>query len=622
MISRRIYITIMILFITVFALFMFVGISSNVFNDSVTNTRVTDNVNIGHSDILSSDLLNMDMVSNVNYIDGKQYVAIISSDEDGIATSLLIEWCVYQKYYYKIFTYLPEAEEIVDFGLLVFGDIYLTKEDDKLLYAYADMDKIMVFTKLPDYQLLESNKQLADFFGIDTLVSYEIIADGIKIFPDFMIGGERIYQKDDYFGSKDDTDISVPYYKLSAGYEVYSVGILNNQRELGIEDKDLPPLLWRTRTKNSFVFVVNCDMFSGLPLVGVMTGFMTHSDECYLYPVVNAQTISLVNFPYLSDENEVAIRQIYSRGSDALARDILWPNIIKILKNYGESFNFFVGSQLDYLDEIESNSNNINFYLREINKLPATMGLSFGQVSGAELNDIIDKNNEFFKKHLPGYDFTALYLADFKTDDIKGKLRQDLLNNISMVMSDYEKGDKLIDFVDNNVLSVKFNLDGYQHETWEDIQMKTTYNALGMSNMRVEIKRVIFPENKSDEWNKLSLIWSRGNTYYKDYSKFDMVSIYEMEDRVRRFLALDFIYEYNKNDVNIKIENFDEEAYFILSVYDKSISLIDNGEAKSISNHTYLIKATAPELRIILKDNSLLNKPKNNKTIPSDPNAR
>ena len=191
MISRRIYITIMILFITVFALFMFVGISSNVFNDSVTNTRVTANVNIGHSDILSSDLLNMDMVSNVNYIDGKQYVAIISSDEDGIATSLLIEWCVYQKYYYKIFTYLPEAEEIVDFGLLVFGDIYLTKEDDKLLYAYADMDKIMVFTKLPDYQLLESNKRLADFFGIDTLVSYEIIADGIKIFPDFMIGGDR-----------------------------------------------------------------------------------------------------------------------------------------------------------------------------------------------------------------------------------------------------------------------------------------------------------------------------------------------------------------------------------------------------------------------------------------------
>ncbi len=622
MISRRIYITIFIMFITVFALFMFVGISSNVFNDNLSNTRIIGGLDVGYSDILSADRLNMDMAANVNNINGKKYVAIISSKKDDIDTSPLIEWCVYQKFYFRVYSFLPAAEDIADYDLILFADIRLENKDIKLLYDYADMEKIIIFTKLVDYSLLEANKELAEFFGIEALVSPEIIADGIRIFPNFMIGGERIYQKDDYFGSKDDTAISIPYYRLSAGYEVYCVGLLDKQGELGIEDKELPPLLWRTRTKNSFVFVVNCDMFSGLPLLGILTGFMTHSDECYLYPVVNAQTISLVSYPYLSNENEGVIREIYSRSSEALSRDILWPNIIQILKNYGESFNFFASSRLDYMKEEEAASENINFYLREINKLPGTMGLSLGQVSGLDLKDVIEKNKVFFRDHLPSYDFTALYLEDFSGEDLRRNLNSDLLGNISLVMSDYEQGDRLLDFVNDDVLSVKFNLDGYDHETWDDIQMKTSYNALGMSNMMVDIKRVIFPQDESDEWNKLSLIWSRGDTYFKDYSNFDMVSIYEMEDRVRRFLALDFKYQYENNNINIRIKNFNEEAYFILSAYDKTISLIDGGKAKNISNHTYLIRATKPDISIKLKDNSFLDIPKNNKIIPSDPNAR
>ncbi len=619
MISKRAYFTIFTLFLMVFCLFMFIGISTNLDLENLENISIVETVQFEYDDFITPEVLNIENNKTPTNSNGKKQVAIISQEEGDDLSKLLIEWCVYNKYIYEVYGYLPYYFEIEDFDLIIFGDIKLEEDDKPILFTYADNGLTLIFTQFPIYQTLESDSQLADFFGIERIISQRIRADGIKIFPDFMIGGERIYQKGDYFGEEDDTSIYIPYYELRAGYEIFAVGLFDNYRELGINDKDLPPLLWRTKTRNSFVFVVNADIFKDISLLGVLTGFMSYEDECHIYPVVNAQTISLVDYPYFSDENKSRIEQIYSRGSDALARDILWPNIVQILKNYGNSFNFFASSQLDYKDEIEANGSHLSFYLKEINKLSGEMGLSLGQVSEAELSDIIDRNHRFYNKFIPKYNFTALFLSDFNEDEIKENLDHDFLNNISLIMSEYNPGDRVIDIVKGKVLSVKFNQDGYQHETLEDLQMKSLYNALGMSNMMVDIKRAIFPESCSDEWNNLSLEWSKGDTYLKDYKMFDSVSIYEMEKRVRRFLALDYSYEYNNDSIDIEIRNFDEEAYFIISIYDKSIISINKGEAKKISKDTYLVKVQDQSVHIELKEETKLESPKNNYIIPSDP---
>lgn len=618
MISKRIYFTITVIFLIVFVLFMFSSISTELVKEKATNKWSVENIHITYEDTLSSDLLNMDNNNNLQPYKDKLKVAILIQDKGDNHRNILEEWCIYNKYLYKLYSYLPASEEIKNYDLILFGNMIFTREDSKTLYDYGDLGKTMIFTELPDNNLIEADEKLADFLGIETIIEKNVMTDGIKIFSDLMIGGERVYHKDDYFGKEDDTTINVPYYRLRAGYEVYSVGLIDKQKELGIEDKELPPLLWRTRTKESFVFVINSHIFDETSLLGVLTGFMAHENECYLYPIVNAHTISLVDYPYFSEENNLTIKQLYSRNSNALSRDILWPNIIQILKNYGGSFNFFAASELDYADEVDPNGDYIDFYLGQIKKLPGELGISLGQVSDADLKDILDKNYRFFNENIPQYYFTALFLAKFNENDIKEYLNHKYLENISLIMSDYNQGDRLIEFLNKDVLSVKFNLDGYQHETLDDIQMKSVNNALGMCNMKVDIGRAIFPKDSSDEWNNLSLEWSKGDTYFKNFSKFDMVSIYDMEKRVRRFLALDFKYEYNNNSVIIHIENFDEEAYFILSVYDKKIEVINNGSATYISNNTYLIKASSSKVEINLLDKNLIKKPENNQIICFD----
>ncbi|MGF7142331.1 hypothetical protein HNQ56_000741 [Anaerotaenia torta] len=628
MISRENYLSILILIIMVFVMFMFVGVSSDILSDASTNSRAEDRAELNRKDTVTADSLNLEQLSSENQTGStggrpvsstKLQAAIISAGEEDQTAGILVEWCTYNKYFYYLYNGLPKAEELEGYDLILFGETEITARDRELLYSYAELGTTMIFTRLPEYEELSTDSRFARFFGIREAKAREIMADGIKIFPDFLLSKERRYEKGDYFGEEDDTQIRVPYYLLAPGYEIYSVGLLENQKELGIEDKDLPPLLWRTQTGKSFLFSVNSEIYRGVSLLGVLTGFQSAGKEIHVYPVVNAQVISLLNYPYFSDENETGMQRLYSRSSEAVVRELLWPNIIQVLKNYGKSFSFFAAPQLDYQDETGPLKDYIGFYLKEISKLPGDMGLSLGQVSDTDLAELLEKQEEFFGEHLPEYAFTALYLADFDEDEAKEQLGRGLLKDVRLVMSDYREGNRLISFLNDTVLSVKFLLDGYRHETMDDLRMICLENALGMSSARVDIGRVIYPESSEDEWNNLSLKWSKGDTYYKEFAELDTVSIYEMEKRIRRFLALDYEYEMLGDELRISIGGFDEEAYFVLRTYSRSVTSLENASAEKLSDTAWLIKARAADVRIQLKEEKVLGKPGNNRIIPSNP---
>ncbi|TCL58107.1 uncharacterized protein DUF2194 [Kineothrix alysoides] len=607
MISKGNYFVIFILLFMVFFMFMFAGVSSHVLSDASENIRAEDKAEVSYED------------REVFSAEQKKRAAILSSDGETAAAKLLEEWCIYNKYSYQLYTSWVPEEEIDTYDLLLFSDYKLTAEDSDILYSYANLGKTMIFTKLPDYSAIVADPQFAAFFGIKAGVEEEMEADGIKIFSDFMLSKERVYKEGDYFGEEDDTRIDVPYYSLASGYEVYAVGILDNQKELGIEDKELPPLLWKTTTEKSFVFAVNSDVFNGVPLLGILTGFMAQEGDVFLYPIVNAQTISVLNYPYFSGENDETMQKLYSRSSEAVARDLLWSGIVQILKNYGSSYSFFASPKLDYAAQDKDRADYLSFYLREISKLPGDMGLSFDHVSDTGLAKVQEDNEQFLEENLPEYGLTALYAADFKPEEIAGNADYEHLRDIRLIMSGYEEGDSLIDFLDDGVLSVKFNQDGYQHETMDDLRMICVENALGMCNMEVDIGRVFYPESDEDEWNNLSLEWSKGDTYFKDFSKLDMVSVYEMEKRIRRFMALDYIYEREEKGITVRMKNFEEEAYFVLCTYNNSVESAENADVEKLSDTAWLIRALAPEVRIYLTEENVLEKPKNNKTVPSNP---
>lgn len=616
MISVRNYITAFILIFMVFVMFMFVGVSSGIMSDTSSNIQAMVRSEPGQEELLTADRLNLE--GGLPLSSGKQ-AAIFSGGEGDRTAELLIEWCVYNKYRYKLYTSLPEPYELRNYEVLLFGDFLISVRSCERLNGYAELGVTMIFTQLPDYGEMVLHKELSGFFGIRAGVMEEVLAEGFKVFSGFMINRERIYHKGDFYGEEDDSAVRAPYYSLAAGYEVYSVGLFEKQAMLGVKDEELPPLLWRTRTGKALLFVINCDIYRGSSLLGVLSGFMAQEGDCYVYPIVNAQTISLLNYPYFSKENEEKMQQLYSRSSEAVARDLLWPNIIQILKNYGNSYSFFLSPQLDYRDGIEPTDGFVEFYLQQIRKLPGNLGLSLGQVSNTGLKDMLSEGEIFLDPYMKMEELCAVYTAEFSQEEVKELLDHRLLRNISLIMSEYREGDKLIDYLGEEHLSVKFNMDGYRHETWDDLRMICVENALGMCNQKVDIKRVIFPEDSRDEWNYLSLRWSKGDTYYRDYSKLDRVSVNELEKRVRRFLALDYTYQYDENQVEIKIDPFEEEAFFVLRINSKRIDAVENGTAEKITEDSYLIKALEGRVRIVLMEENELGKPGNGKMVPASP---
>ncbi|MFA5528092.1 MAG: DUF2194 domain-containing protein [Peptostreptococcales bacterium] len=605
MLSKRIYFSILLLLLIMFIMFLLPHYGQYL---SKHYNLQNEKIDIRRHETIDEKYLDMQYGSPL--IEGKTAVAIVNQLDS--FTRPLTEFCVYNKYAYKVFDSLPSLDIMKDFDILILGEI---DYDMERLTEYSHFGITMFFTKLPDYDFIDSSDAIANFFGIDSAVENDYPIDGFKIYPDFLIGYGRSYGKGDYFGDEDDTELIVPYYSLLPGYEIYSVGILENQEELSIENIDLPPLLWKTRTHNSFVFIINSDIFMESSLLGILTGFNTREKEFHLYPIVNAQTISLLNYPYFSYEQEDEMKNIYARDTKALTRNLLFPNIVKILNHYGDSNNFFFSPQLDY-SKIRYDGGDIDFYIRQINKLSGNIGLSFSQQSHESIYRLLAINRLFYNQYLPDYSFNNLYLGGFSKEEFYKIADDHLLKDLSLVLSDYNPDENLLYFLDEDILSIGFNKNGYKHETLDDLRMLSIENALGMCNVSVDLSQVYYPETPSIQWHNLSLDWSKGKTYFNDFAVFDFVSINELERRVRRFLKLDYTYEVQDDHLNLSIKNFDEKAFFIFSIYDKSIEKIENGEIKQISKDYYLIKANDENVVIHFKDRSILDQPKNDRVIP------
>ena len=397
---------------------------------------------------------------------GNPTAVLLTTDEGELA--VFKEWCVYGKYRYRAYTAWPDAAALDGADVVLVGRMPYGAASLATLTAYAQTGITLLFTRLPAYDLLAGDPALADFFGITQCMEPARRVDGLKLFANFFLSKERIYTAGDFYGDLDDTRFTLPYYTLRTGYEGYMVGMLDDQKELGIENEELPTLLWRTRTGRSQICVVNTDLFDGERMLGVLTAFVSATSDWHLYPVVNARTILMTDFPFLSNENTAAMRKRYSRDTLGFQRDIVWPNVVKVLRNYEAVPNFFLSPQLDYTDGVEPVTDDLAMYLRQIQGLSGTVGLSLLQTSGLSLSEVVDKAAAYFEDALPDYRFYAAFGGNFTDDAWQAYLSGDrdaLLSDLSLLLFPYREGRALFTLPDGQVLSALMTTDGFTHET-------------------------------------------------------------------------------------------------------------------------------------------------------------
>ena len=124
--------------------------------------------------------------------------------------------------------------------------------------------------------------------------------------------------------------------------------------------------------------------------------------------------------------------------------------------------------------------------------------------------------------------------------------------------------------------------------------------ALGVISHEVDMKNIIYPKNSGDDWTQaVTNLSSMLDSYWKPYQAFESMNVTQMSKRISRFLDMSPEITVKNNTIQVKIHNFDTEAFFILRT-GKEVSQITNGSYSIIEDGVYLITAREADLTIEL----------------------
>lgn len=614
-ISKRVFLTIITLFIVIFFLFMSLTIYGNILaDDDFINEHASQEVVDTLSDALNSEGINIDSSSSLlesviqdDVISSKpRNVALILTADNGITLETVKTWCSLYKYRYEIFNYWPKSFELKEFDILICNNIPETSYDIKNFNDICEAGADIIITQLSDIKPLNDSVILRDSLGISRIVANEYEIDGVHLFGDFYLCDDRLYYDDDDYGEEDDMRLKIPYFILRPGYEVYAVAILDDQDELNIEDEEMPPLLWRTVTGNSNVFVINSDVFSDNALLGTLTAFISRTSRTFVYPVANAQTNCIFNFPWLMAENNDSLSMLYGHRADTLSWSVLWPSVVQTIYNYNQTADFYVSAQTDYSAEAQDSNDMAGYAIKQIRKLLGTMGLSLKQTSDQPLDEVLEYNSKFFDEIVPKWRFSSVYCGDFVPQELEPYLSDGdgLLGGVSMVLYDRKYGDPLISSLKNNVLLLGLTSYGFSHEAVDDIELISNETALALDLQYIDMDRVLYPTNDNDYWNNLSIKWASAVTYYNDFDEFDFVLADELEQRIRNLISCDYDYFETENQLKICINkpSNSEPKYFVIRMFNTKPDKISGGKITKLSDTSYLVEAYENEI-IITEEN-------------------
>ena len=331
---------------------------------------------------------------------------------------------------------------------------------------------VIVFGCLEDPKLLTENADLRKFLGIRRLFPRKRSLTGAKLFEGLLLGGESIYETPEKEEEKkrQDLDLKVPWYQVGSGTKTYMVGLLPEESGKDVENEDLPTLIWRNGMDKGSVFAVVGDYLKDSSASGFLDGMLAEAFPYVLYPVVNAQNLSMVDFPVFADENNGEIQKLYSESVTGMVRDIMWPSLISITEQSGMKMTCFVEPQEDYLDEIEPNGVFMEFYLKQMKEQDAEAGLSLQYKAVNSLEDKLERDADFFEKTGSSYIYGAAFADRGELDEIWKLTDSGLLKNISTLTCEYTEDYPVVSYGTDSITLQMF------YQRWNELYLPWRYS--------------------------------------------------------------------------------------------------------------------------------------------------
>ena len=562
------------------------------------------NINLSRRTSDGNEAWSQETSRTSEYFQEKKNIIFIGNASGNMGKAVS-RWGIYIKqpvYSYDSIAAFEKTEKTLPQMLILESETYALGENLAVLEKLEKQGVVIVFGCLEDPKLLTENADLRKFLGIQKIVSEETELTGAKLFEGLLLGGESIYETPEKEEEKkrQDLDLKVPWYQVGSGTKTYMVGLLPEESGKDVENEDLPTLIWRNGMDKGSVFAVVGDYLKDSSASGFLDGMLAEAFPYALYPVVNAQNLSMVDFPVFADENNGEIQKLYSESVTGMVRDIMWPSLISITEQSGMKMTCFVEPQEDYLDEIEPNGVFMEFYLKQMKEQDAEAGLSLQYKAVNSLEDKLERDADFFEKTGSSYIYGAAFADRGELDEIWKLTDSGLLKNISTLTCEYTEDYPVVSYGTDSITLQCSTSDGMNYTYRGDIRMKSIQSALGYTNIMLNMQDIFWPEQETDRWEIMQKQFSSNLlTYWKNFSCFSNTTLSESDARVRSFLKLD--YSHSREDDEITLKTTEPGSWFILRTHGEEIEEIEGGSWEKIEEDAYLICVENAEVKMQMK---------------------
>lgn len=600
MVSRRKFFSIAIMMFVLLFLFQFSMVLRDRQNTYDVNSNLAPKQNDGKN-VWKNEELDPASVGTTN----RRYVLFVGDSSSDMAEAVS-RWCTYAKWDISKCSSMEkfkENDKNLPGMLILESEKYALDDNLKKIEELEQKGVIIVFGCLEDPKNIEKNQELQDFLGIYKIVSKKTELTGAKLFEGLLLGGEVIYETPEDKDERDrqDLQLNVPWYQVGSGTKTYMVGLLDQSKQKEtVENEGLPTLIWRNGIRNGSIFCVVGDYMKDSTALGLLDGMVAEASSYYIYPVVNAQNLSMINFPVFADENNEQMMELYSQSITGMARDIMWPSLISIVEKGGLKMSCFMQPQTNYEDGIEPTSKDLVFYLKQMKEQNAEAGLFLQYKNAESLRDKLNQDAEFFRKADSSYKYGAAYTEEKDLDTVKALMNTELMKNVSTLVCEYTEDEPVISYCTDSVTLQSVTSDGMNYTYSDDIRMRSVQSSLGYTNVMLNMQKIFWPERKKDRWQIMQKRFSSNLlTYWKKFTGFDSTTLSESNTRTRTFLNLDF--SETRTDDEIILKTSESGSWFILRTHGEEIEEIEGGTQKKLEDNVYLIQAQDTTVKIQIK---------------------
>ena len=605
MVSRRNFISITIMMLTLLLMFQL----TQVYYENIA--EVDKNEFIPEQVISGANAWKPEVVDLADPELETRYI-LFFGDENGSLGHAVRQWCTYTK---RSLVTCPDLNSFTGkIGknqeyVLVESACLDLEQDLTALGKFSEAGVSIVFCDLPDVAQVSDNTQLQQLLGIRTIADTQVTVEGIRLFSGFLLGGDVSYYADDEHTGMQQADLEMPWYQLSAGAQTYMVGLLDEQSKQDdtITRENLPALMWSYSDGKSKIFAVNGDYLHGNAGVGFLSAIDAKLSDYALYPVLDAQLLTVANYPSLTNENPKVMKEIFSSGMVQAGRDVVFPQLVATAEQTDFVLSCMLQMQYSYVDFLNPEVAAFKSYLQLMKKADAEMGLSLDRYAETALSEKLQEDLWFLETANSNYQYGAVFATRDSFADIVGT--NQLPESVHTVVSAQYADQDIISFGNDDLTIQTVTGDAVDHPYRSDLYMRSTQTALGYTNVLLDLRQVFWPAEGDPSWEVFSKNYADNlYTHWRNFQAFEDVTISGSDQKIRNLLTMDYEHVRKENVIYLELENTDQPISFVLRLHHMKPDYVSGATCITLEDGVYLIRTTGQNVEIHLTNSNPIQK--------------